>query len=153
MAGTVVATQTVVPRGLPSLLGSVAQGGSAVVKTSLAWTSDASGDVSGTAVELPSGTIVAVEFIPGAGGVAPTAAYDVTMTDSLAVNVFDNGAGTSVGANLSETASTRHLPLIGGGVVTYFRRWTPGGNHNLVVAAAGNAKQGTVNVYVAGGVI
>lgn len=148
MAGSVVATQSLVSHGLTSLVGSVNYGIRQIVKTSLAWTSDASGNVSGTAVELPPGTIVAVEFIPGSGGTQPSDLYDVTFTDAEGVNMFDDGAGTSVGANLSNATSSHKVPFVGGGSVTYVRQWLHGGNYTLVVAAAGNAKTGTVDVYV-----
>lgn len=128
-------------------------GGTGVRKYSIAWTSDASGAVSGNTVAISAGTIVAVEFVPGAGGVQPTDLYDVTFTDADGINVFDDGAGASVGANLSNAAASHKVPFVGGGTVTYVRRWLHGGNYTPVVAAAGNAKQGTINVYVAPGVL
>lgn len=128
-------------------------GGAGVRKYSVAWTSDASGAVSGNTVAISAGTIVAVEFVPGAGGVQPTDLYDVTFTDADGINVFDDGAGASVGANLSNATASHKVPFVGGGTVTYVRRWLHGGNYTPVVAAAGNAKQGTINVYVAPGVL
>ncbi len=147
MAGAVVNTQTVVPRGAQDLVGSVAQGGKQVVKTSIAWTSDAAGAVSGNATVLPSGTVVGVTFIPGAGGVQPTDLYDVTFTDAAGINAFNDGAGVSIGANLSNTLATEKIPFIGGAASTFVRAWLEGGSYTLVVAAAGNAKQGTVVIF------
>lgn len=128
-------------------------GGAGVRKYSVAWTSDASGAVSGNTMGISAGTLVAVEFVPGAGGVQPSDLYDVTFTDAEGVNVFDDGAGASVGANLSNATASRKVPFIGGGAVTYVRQWLHGGTYTPVVAAAGNAKQGTINVYVAPGVL
>src|SRR3972149_4024740 len=82
-----------------------------VYKYSLAWTSDAAGAVSGNSISLPAGTVVAVTFIPDTGGAQPTDLYDVTMTcDAHGPNVLDDGAGTSIGANLSNTVSTHKVP-------------------------------------------
>lgn len=149
MAGTAVTTYSVVGGSAPDVMGgSLTRGTRSVIKVSILWTSDASGNVSANTTSMPSGSILAVEFIPGAGGVQPTDLYDLTFTDALSVNVFDDGAGASIGANLSNATSTRKTPFVGGGAVTYLRRWLPGGDHTVVVANAGNAKQGTVNIYV-----
>lgn len=135
MAGSVTATVSDVAQGL--------------TKYSLAWLSDAAGAVSGNSVTLKSGTIVAVDFVPDGGGTQPSDLYDVTMTcDAHGPNILDDGAGASIGANLSNTTATHKIPMIGGGAVTYVRQWLHGGGYTLVVAAAGNAKGGTVNVYV-----
>jgi hypothetical protein len=119
-----------------------------VTKYAFAWTSDASGNVSATSFNIGPGTILAVDFVPSGGGTAPTAAYDVTFLDSRGVNLFDDGAGTSVGADLSATVATRRCPLMGTAAVGFFRAWLPGDACTLTVANGGNAKQGTVNVYV-----
>jgi hypothetical protein len=105
-------------------------------------------------VTIPDGTIIAVEFTPDSGGTQPTDLHDVTCTDDEGVNVFDDGAGTSIGANLSNAASAYRVPFFGGGgTVTYVRQWLHGGAYTLVVAAAGNAKGGTVNIYLHEGVL
>ena len=117
-------------------------GSGGILKHALTWTSDASGNVSGNSL-----SIVMVEFIPNSGGTQPTDLYDLTFTDAEGVNMFDDGSGTSIGANLSNTTSTHKVPFIGGGSVTYVRQWLHGGTYSLVIAAAGNAKGGTVNIY------
>lgn len=139
--------------GSVTLTSSEVAGGAGVRKYSLAWVSDAAGAVSGTAVTLPPGTIIAVEFIPDSGGTQPSDLYDVTFTDAEGVNMFDDGAGTSIGANLSNATSSHKIPFVGGGSVTYVRQWLHGGSYTLVVAAAGNAKGGTVDIYVHPGVL
>lgn len=142
MAGTVTLTSSEV----------AASGG--IRKFSMAWVSDASGAVSGNSVDLPPGTIVSATFTPDSGGTQPTDLYDVTMTcDIHGVNILDNGAGTSIGANLSNSVGTHKVPFIQGATETFVRQWIHGGGYTLVVAAAGNAKGGTVDVYVAPGVL
>lgn len=126
----------------------------AVVKYSMAWVSDASGDVSGNSVTLPAGTVVSVNFAPNSGATQPTDLYDVTMTcDTHGPNILDDGAGASIGANLSNATATHKVPFVGGGSVTYVRQWLHGGGYTLVVAAAGNAKGGTVDLYIHEGVL
>lgn len=124
-----------------------------VVQHSLVWVSAASGIVSGAAVNVSPGTIVEVEFIPDSGGTQPSDLYDVSLLNEHGVNVFDDGAGASVGANLSNATASTKLPFIGGGAVTYVRRWLHGGALELVVTNAGSAKGGTVNVYKLPGVV
>lgn len=141
MAGSVVTTTSEV------------SGSGGVRVYSLAWTSDAAGAVSGNTSTLCPGTIISVEFTPGTGGTQPSDLYDVTFTDAENVNMFDDGSGTSIGANLSNSTSTHKVPFIGGGTVTYVRHWLHGGDYTLVVANAGNAKTGTVVIYVASGVV
>lgn len=120
----------------------------------LLWTANASGDVSANSVNLPAGTIVGVAFTPGSGGVQPSDQYDVTMTcDSHpAVNIFDDGGGTSIGNNLSNANASHKMPMQGGGSVSYFRTWLHGGGYTLVVANAGSSKQGTVTIYMSPGI-
>jgi hypothetical protein len=118
-----------------------------VVKTSIAWTSDASGDVNANTVAMPCGSICSVQFTPSGGGTAPTALYDVTFTNADSVNLFDDGGGTSIGANLSATVSTLKVPFISGAASTFVRAWLAGGTYTPVVAAAGNAKEGTIVIY------
>lgn len=139
MAGSITVTTTELKGG--------------VTKYSVAWVSDAAGAVSGNAFALKQGTIITVEFTPDSGGTQPTDLYDVTCTDAEGVNIFDDGSGTSVGANLSNAASSHKIPFIGGGTVTYVRRWHPGGNVTPVVAAAGATKGGTIVIYVMDGVV
>lgn len=151
MAGTVVATQTLVDSGLATLTGNVVQSGNRVVKTSLAWTCDGSGNVSANSVTLPSGSILQVCFAPGAGGVQPSDLYDVSMTCDAhpAANIFDDGSGSaSIGANLSNANTSHKVPFQAGGSVSYFRQWLHGGGYTLAITNAGSAKQGIIDIYV-----
>jgi hypothetical protein len=148
MAGSIVVTQSKVDVGLSAVVGSfVRPGNRTILKTVIVWTCDASGVVSGNTLTLPSGTIVLVEFIPGAGGVAPTTLYDVTFTSANGINQFDNGAGTSIGADLSATLGAQKVPFMAGAATALVRTWLEGGLYTPVVAAAGNAKQGTINIF------
>lgn len=124
-----------------------------ILKYSVAWTSDASGNVNGTTFDMMVGTIVAVEFVPGLGAAAPTALYDVDLVDHENVTMFDDGSGTSIGSNLSATDASHKVPLVGLVGVTIYRRWHHGGTAELRVSGAGDSNQGTVNVFLANGVL
>lgn len=140
MAGSVVMTSTALDAG--------------IIQYTLDWTSDALGAVSGNSVTLPHGTIVAVTFIPDGGATAPTDAYDLVMTcDEHAVNVLEDGAGVSIGANLSGTLSAHKVPFIGGNTVSYVRQWLHGGGYTLGVTNAGATKGGTVDIYIVSGLV
>lgn len=140
MAGSVTASITSVGQGTGAL------------KCSLAWTSDAGGSVTGNALNIPAGSILVVEFIPGAGGSQPTDLYDVDLLDLNGTSMFDDGTGASIGANLSNANATHKAAFINGAATTYIRSWlqgSAGGNpYQLTVAAAGASKSGTVNLYI-----
>lgn len=127
--------------------------GAKVAKYSVVWTSDTLGAVNGNTFAMKPGTIVTVEFIPGTGGSQPTDLYDVDLEDAENIPIFDNGGGTSVGANLSNTIGSHALPMHGLSTFQLFRRWHHGGDVELLVTNAGNAKSGTVNIFVADGVL
>lgn len=106
------------------------------MKYSLAWVSDGSGNVSANPQTFRPGSLIQIKFIPDGGGTAPTALYDVTMVDA---NGIDYLGGT--GANLSATVSTQTrvaAPLI----------YDATGTLDLVVANAGAAKGGTVQLWI-----
>lgn len=139
MAGAIVASATDAKSG--------------VTKYEVVWVSDASGNVNGSTFAMKSGTIIAVEFVPGSGALAPTALYDVDLLDGEGVTMFDDGSGTSIGSNLSDTEASHKVPLTGLVGVTIYRRWHHGGEVELQVAGAGDSNAGTVNIYVANGVL
>jgi hypothetical protein len=147
MAGTVTPTASAVPHS----------GG--VSKMSLAWTCDASGNVSGNSLTMEAGSLVVVEFVPGAGGVQPTDLYDVDFLDAGGASMFDDGTGTSIGANLSNSVALHRVPMMYGknSTAATVRAWLQGpsgGNpYQLTVANAGNAKSGTVNIFQISGVL
>lgn len=113
-------------------------------KVSLAWTCSAGGAVSGTPTVQVRGEIVRVTFVPGTAGNQPTDQYDVTLLDSGGVDVL-----LGLGTNQSNTTVNSLCPLIGDGV-TKNQRVAVNDTLELQVANAGNAKKGTVYVYLAG---
>lgn len=127
--------------------------GAGVTEYRVVWTSDASGNVSGNVFEMMPGTIISVEFVPGSGGTQPTDLYDIDADDAQGVSIFDNGAGTTIGANLSNAVASHALPLLGLAGTTAVRRWHQGGTVEVSVTNAGDAKTGTVSIFVVAGVI
>jgi hypothetical protein len=105
-------------------------------KYSLAWLSDGSGNVSANPQTFRPGQLIQIKFIPDGGGTAPTALYDVTLVDANGINYLGG-----VGADLSATVSTQTrvaAPLI----------YDATGTLDLVVANAGAAKGGTVQLWI-----
>jgi hypothetical protein len=123
-----------------SIVVTTADRGDNVTEYSIAWTSDAAGAVTENPVAVKSGKIIGVKFIPSAV-TAPSAAYDVTVIDGESVDMV-----TGLGANLSATASTRSVPLVNSTEKLFFE----GGNLTPTVANAGNAKLGTIILWVQG---
>lgn len=145
--------------GSVTMTSAAISGSGGVSKISLAWTCDASGNVSGNALTLGCGSIVVVEFIPGTGGTQPTDLYDVDFLDANGASMFDDGTGVSIGANLSNSIGVHRVPMMVGTNATpvFVRTWlqgAAGGNpYQLTVANAGNAKTGTVNIFQVSGVL
>ena len=118
-----------------------------ISKYTLAWTSSAGGAVSGNPFSLRIGTLIQVKFVPGAGGTQPTNNYTVALNDTDGVDVFE---GLGLGTNLSNVTSKIGVPYIGLAPTQLFSRYYHDGSEqlDLVVAAAGAAKTGTVLVWV-----
>lgn len=122
--GTVVVTTTYV--------------GFNVTQYQLAWTSNASGAVSANPLAI-RGHLLGVKFVPGAGGTQPTDLYDATLVDVESLDILNAQA-----ANLSNVTGRYFLfdPR-------FFVPGGPGGQTlDLVIANAGNAKTGTVYIWV-----
>lgn len=101
----------------------------------LAWTSNAAGAVSGNPFTIKRGYLVAAKIVPSAA-TAPTALYDVTLVDTDAVDVLNGLA-----ADQSATVGRYFLfdPAM----------YYDGSQQlDLVIANAGNAKLGTVTLWV-----
>ena len=120
-----------------------------ILKYDFGWTSNSAGAVSGSTLELISGTIVNVEFIPSSDA-QPDDNYDVSLIDEHGVNVLDDGTGTSIGANLSNTDAVQKVSFVQGTASgsTYVRAWLHGGDYELRVTNAGDTKSGTMTVYI-----
>ena len=117
--------------------------GSDVVKHTFTWVSDGSGNAT-VVSDLPiSGTIHRVVIDPGSP--APTALYDITLTDSDSVDVL---AGQ--GAELSATATTNVCPGVAlkDGTTTSVVPMVVDSILTLNVSNAGASAAGTVVVYV-----
>ena len=123
-AGTVTVTASDVGRGH--------------TKYTVAWVSDASGDVNGNSDEflIIKGSLRQASFAPDSGGTQPDDLYDATFTFN-GVDVLDG-----VAANLSDTTSVIIMfdPLL-------FYDGTS--NFDLVIANAGNANGGTFILWMA----
>lgn len=117
-----------------------------VRKYTLAWTSDASGNVSGIPMtNLVSGSIERVVFVPNQSSSQPTNLYDVTLLDANSIDVL---AGQ--GANLANNANTHVKPGVPfkDGTTTSTAPVVVDEYLTLNVSGAGNAKQGSVILYV-----
>ena len=111
--------------------------GSGFVKYTMAWVSDASGDVNGNSGQfnIIRAALRQAQFTPDSGGTQPTDLYDATFTFN-GVDVLDG-----VAANLSNSTSTIILfdpPLFYDGT----------SNFDLVISNAGNAKGGTFVLWI-----
>lgn len=121
MAGSIVVTASDLGRG--------------VTKYAVAWTSDASGVVSANSFDMKSGRLLQSKFAPGTP--APTDLYDVTLLDASGADVLI-GVGADRSATVANFSAPTNPVVIEGGA------FTP------VLANAGNAKQGTLTLYVLG---
>lgn len=116
--------------------------GGGVTRYTIAWVSDALGAVSGNTIAIKPGVIVAVKFTPDAAATQPTDLYDVTFEDPDDVDLL-----MGVGANLSNANATRVKPPVNTSDEVYF---DGSASCELVVSNAGNAKGGTVYLFVRG---
>jgi len=107
-----------------------------VRKFTLAWLSDASGDVNSVLTIPLSGVLERITFDPD-GTDVPSANYDVVLNDVDGVDVL-NGKGS----NLSATVTTSVAPALTGGNMAFDDAL------DLVVTNAGNAKRGKVILYI-----
>lgn len=109
--------------------------GGGTTKYSVAWVSDASGNVTTNTFAVKKGHLVEAKFIPNGGGTQPSDLYDMTIADADGLDVL-NGTG----ANLSQST------------VTFVAATAPllleGGNLTPSISNAGNAKGGTFILFV-----
>ena len=100
-----------------------------------AWTSDASGDVSQASTSKFDGEILAIATVPD-GSAAPTDNYDITLTDENSLDVLAGQGANRDTANTEYVTAKENLGVVHDSLLT------------LVVANAGNAKQGTFYVWI-----
>jgi hypothetical protein len=109
-----------------------------VMKVIWAWTSDsASGAVSGTTTKSFTGRCIGLTTIPSGGGTAPTASYDIAITDADGHDVL-LGAGVDRHTSNTEHVTEGSLAGIASSKLT------------LAVTNAGNSKLGTAILYIEG---
>ena len=126
---------------------------SGVTKYQVTWVSDVAGTVGGSVFTVKMGTILSVEFIPGVGPTQPDNLYDLDCLDANGVSVFENGAGATIGANLSNAITQHFSPVDGQSSVSVYRRWFYGGPLQLTVSNAGDTNSGVGNIYMVDGVV
>lgn len=116
-----------------------------IQKFSYAWTSDASGNVDQYTTSIINGTLVNIEVIPASGGSAPSANWDLVIKDGGGFDILSGG-----GANLSAAAATRLKPHFVQTVsaVDYPFEVSVYEALQVLVTNAGNAKSGTIVIYV-----
>ncbi len=109
-------------------------------KYSCAWTSAAGGTVTECGVTLKAGQLVQVIMTPGA--TTPTDDYDVTLLTEDGEDDLLGGGGTDCSNTLTKVVGlgpgAGDLPI-----------WIPSGTYWPTVANAGNAKTGTIDIYIA----
>jgi hypothetical protein len=114
----------------------ISVGSSGTNRYALAWVSTAGGAVSANALGIRAGNIYQIQFVPDGGGTAPTALYDVLLNDTRGVD-FLIGSGADLSATVSKLVQI-NPPLYHDGVADL----------DLVISNAGNAKGGTVYIWV-----
>lgn len=127
MSGTVTAVATKIQTEMSRVF---------TEKVTVTWTCDASGNATGT-VNL-QGFLIKAITVPGAAGAAPTDNYDITLVadgiDMAASQLIDR-----------DTANTEMVyPVATSACTPIFLA----GDHTFTVANAGNAKSGTVYLYL-----
>jgi len=110
--------------------------GGGVTKHTIAWVADASGDVSGETLAISRGRIVQMRLCPAVGGTQPDQGYDVMLHSSQDVDLLERN-----GEDLDET-ETRLLVFD----PAYYHDTVAA--LDLIVANAGNANGGTVDLWV-----
>lgn len=109
----------------------------------LEWTSDASGNVNGTTVEI-HGEIQRIVTNPD-GTAVPTASYDIVLNDEDGIDVAQG-----LLANRSETTAEEVVPIVETTIGTNpysAGRVSVSGAIEPQVSNAGNAKKGTIAIY------
>jgi hypothetical protein len=110
-----------------------------IVKYTVAWVSDASGNVTANTAAMDVvrvGYIQQIKFVPDAAGTQPTDLYDVTLVDANAIDLL-----AGAGANLSNATSTQVAVT----VPVYYDHT---GTLEFKVANGGNAKGGTFIMWL-----
>lgn len=134
MAGSITVTRTALTE--PTDTGRLRITGE---KVSIAWTSDASGNVNGTSVPL-YGFCAKVVTVPTDG---PTDNYDISVYEPGATSLDAFGGALN---NRDTSNSELVYPIITGAATGVYLN----GSHEFIVANAGNTKSGTAIFYMIG---
>ncbi len=123
--------------GTVTLTAATTPADSRTARYTFTWAANASGAVSGdtTTITFVSGTIARVELIPDSGGTQPTDLYDLTLLDEHGIDILA-GAGANLSNSTGALVARPDIPVISGEAF------------QLVIANAGNAKGGTVKVWI-----
>ena len=122
-------TETIFTQGRPNI----------VIHTAAIVSDDAAGTASG--VTTMRGKIICVTAFDGA--TTPTASWDFTLKDALGVDILG-----SAGTNVSATLGLNVMPLTAASGAAFVNGRPIYGTVTLAASAMGNAKTGTVKVYV-----
>jgi len=130
MAGSIVTTVTEVARNL--------------IKYSIAWTADGSGNVNSNPIALRHGRLSQIKFVPTNGGTQPSNGYNVSLPDADGVDLL---AGQ--GQNLSNTAAKLCAPVIGGVSPALFPYFVEDQTAiNPTITGAGANANGRIDLYI-----
>lgn len=129
--GTVTVTNTIIEAS--------AYRARAINQYTIAWTSSAGGAVSANPFSVTQGHIQSVKFVPASGGTQPSDLYDATLKDADGIDILNAQA-----ANLSNSVGAyfQFNPPF------YFPGSASSQTLDLVIANAGNAKSGSVILWV-----
>lgn len=108
---------------------------STIKKVKFAWTSDGSGDASGTSTNSYSGDILGLVTVPGTGDDKPSDNYDLTITNADSVDVL-NGSGANRDNTNPEYVQGTSLG------------WVTNSPLTATIAEAGATKSGTAYLYL-----
>jgi hypothetical protein len=106
------------------------------------WTADTAGTYSCTLHDV-YGKLGRVVFTPGAGDDAPTADYDVTVTDEDGEDVLG-----AKGTDLSATVRTSVACRTADATTTSTSETVVGGALNVFITNAGESNKGTLRIYL-----
>lgn len=120
-----------------------------MVKIIGTWTSDGSGDATGTTVPVVYGELVKAITDPGAA--APTANYDIVITDEQSVNVLGGTQDDLLDRHTSNTEEEYFLVLDDAGTpLAQSLHPVVADKLTVTVSNAGDTKNGVVYLYVKG---
>jgi hypothetical protein len=119
------------------------QSHTSIKKLKIVWTSDASGDCTGTTTAYIDGVIIRAAFTPGSAGSQPTDLYDVYLYETGGTIDLLGGAGV----DLSNSTAATKIPLVADKDGLLAMGPAIANLLDYVVDNAGNAKSGTIEIW------